>query len=81
MRRLVEPSPSTQCELCHGGLLLKRIEPDVQVIEVDVAIYLCVKCGRERSRRVIHDPYAARASPRVLGPRAEILNGRGASGL
>ena len=65
MRRLVEPSPSMQCELCHGGLLLKRIEPDVQVVEVDVVIYLCVICGRERSRRVIHDPYAAHASRRI----------------
>ena len=67
MRRLVEPSPSMQCELCHGGLLLKRIEPDVRAIEVDVAIYLCVKCGHERPRRVIHDPYAARASLGLAG--------------
>ena len=63
MRRLVEPPPSMQCDLCQGALLFKRIEPDVHVIEVDVAIYLCVNCGRERSRQVIHDPYTAHASP------------------
>ena len=63
MRRLVEPPPSIQCDLCQGGLLLKRIESDAHAVQVDVAIYLCVKCGRERSRKVIHDPYAAHASP------------------
>ena len=67
MRRLVDPPPSMKCDLCEGALLLERVEPDVHFVEVDVAIYICVKCGRERSRQVIHDPYAAHASP-MRGP-------------
>jgi hypothetical protein len=62
MRHLAEPLPSMQCELCHGGLHLKRIERDVTAIQVDVAIYLCAKSGRQQSRRAIHDPYTAYAS-------------------
>jgi hypothetical protein len=28
MRNLVQPPPSMHCELCHGGLRLRLIEPD-----------------------------------------------------
>ena len=69
MRRLVEPLPSTQCELCHAELFLKRIQSDARPIGNDVAIFLCVKCGLERSRRMIHDPYTARASRGFAGGR------------
>ena len=63
MRRLVEPLPSMKCELCGGELLLKSFEPDTPVVEIDVAIYRCAKCARERSHLVTHDPYAPH-SPR-----------------
>jgi hypothetical protein len=69
MRRLVEPMPSMQCELCHGVLLFKRIEPDALIIETEVAIYICVKCGHERSHRATHDPYTVHASRGFSGGR------------
>ena len=57
MRPLVEPLPSTKCELCGGELLLKSVEPSAPAVENDVVIYLCAKCGHEQSRLVAHDPY------------------------
>jgi hypothetical protein len=64
MRRLVEPSPSMKCKLCGGELLLKSFEPDAPVVEIDVAIYRCAKCGHEQARQVTHDPYASHAKRR-----------------
>jgi DNA-directed RNA polymerase subunit RPC12/RpoP len=60
----VEPSPSMKCTLCGGELLLKSFEPDAPVVEIDVAIYRCAKCGHEQSRQVTHDPYASHAKRR-----------------
>jgi DNA-directed RNA polymerase subunit RPC12/RpoP len=64
MRRLVDPSPSTKCELCGGNLLLKRLELDAPIIELDVALYVCEKCGREQAYMSSHDPYAVRTRRR-----------------
>ena len=67
MRNLVEPPPSLHCELCHGELRFKRIEPDDPVFDMEVEIFVCVECGRVHSLPVIHDPYAAhtaRSMPR-----------------
>jgi hypothetical protein len=67
MRNLVEPPPSLHCELCHGELRFKRIEPDDSVFDIEVEIFVCVKCGRVHSHRMIHNPYAAhtaRSMPR-----------------
>ena len=50
MRNLVEPPPSLHCELCHGELRFKRIEPDDPVIDIVVEIFVCVECGRVHSR-------------------------------
>ena len=63
MRSLVQPLPSTHCELCGGELLLKRIEPEDPASEIDIQIYVCVKCSHEHARRVVHDRYAAHVSP------------------
>jgi len=69
MRNLVPPMASVHCELCGGELLLKRVEPDNPVLEMDTQTYLCAKCGHEQSRRVIHDPYTAHIPRRSPGLR------------
>jgi hypothetical protein len=59
MRNLVQPPPSLYCDFCHGELRLKRIDPDGPFLELDTEIFVCAKCGHERSYRVSHDRYAA----------------------
>ena len=59
MRNLVQPLPSLHCERCDGELRFKRIESDDPVFDTEVEIFVCVKCGRAHSRRIIYDPYAA----------------------
>ena len=36
MRNLVQPPPSMHCELCHGELRLRLIEPDDSVLDMEV---------------------------------------------
>ena len=57
MRNLVQPPPSVHCEHCGGELLFKGVERYDQVLEIEVQVFVCAKCGREHSRKVIHDPY------------------------
>jgi hypothetical protein len=59
MRPLVQPPPSVRCDFCHGELLLKQVDPAGGGLELDTEIFVCAKCGRERSRVVSHDRYAA----------------------
>ena len=56
MRNLVEPPSSLHCELCHGELRFKRIEPDDSVFDIAVEIFVCVECGRAHSRRMNSRP-------------------------
>jgi hypothetical protein len=68
MRNLVQPSPSMHCELCYGELRFKLSEPDDPIFHKGVEIFVCTKCGHERSLRVVRDPYAAHtASGMPLG--------------
>lgn len=55
MRTLVEPSPSSRCDLCGGELLLKLIESANRSLDFDNEIFVCAKCGREQSYTVRHD--------------------------
>jgi len=55
MRTLVEPPPSSRCDVCGGELLLKLIESANPALEMDNEIFVCVKCGREQSYAVRHD--------------------------
>jgi hypothetical protein len=57
MRTLVQPPPSLHCDLCHGEIRLKQIDPDGSIFGFDTEIFVCVKCGHEKSYRVSHDPY------------------------
>jgi DNA-directed RNA polymerase subunit RPC12/RpoP len=69
MRNLVQPLPSTHCEHCNGELLFKCTETDDPALDIEVQIFVCAKCGREHSRRLIHEPYTAHTA-----------TGRGAEG-
>ena len=63
MRNLVQTLPSVHCEHCGGELLFKRIERDDQVLDIEVQVFVCAKCG--------HDPYTAhtlRGSGRMAQP-------------
>jgi len=60
MRNLVQPPPSLHCDLCHGKLRLKQIEPAGPLsLELDVEIFVCANCGHEQSHGVRHNPYSA----------------------
>jgi len=71
MRNLVEPPSSLRCKICAGELRFKRIEPVDTVLDIEVAIFVCAKCGHEHSRQRIYDRYVARAvrsmPPSMLG--------------
>jgi uncharacterized protein with PIN domain len=54
MRALVEPPPSSRCNLCGGELLLKRIELANRTLGLDNQIFVCANCGREESYIVAH---------------------------
>ena len=55
MRTLVEPPPSSRCDLCGGELRLKLIESADRTLDLDNEIFVCVKCGHEQSYTVSHD--------------------------
>jgi uncharacterized protein with PIN domain len=55
MRALVEPPPSSRCNLCGGELLLKRIEVANRTLDLDNQIFVCANCGREESYIVARD--------------------------
>jgi hypothetical protein len=57
MRTLVEPPPSSRCDLCSGELRLKLIESANRSLNLDNEIFVCVKCGREQTYTVTHDRY------------------------
>ncbi len=71
MRNLVEPPPSLHCDLCHGELRLKQIEPAGPLsLELDIEIFLCAKCGHEQSHRVSHNHYAAHTASNMPPAKA-----------
>ena len=55
MRTLVEPPPSSRCDLCGGELRLKQIESVNRTLDLDNEIFVCVTCDREQSCTVNHD--------------------------
>jgi hypothetical protein len=55
MRTLVEPPPSSRCDLCGGELRLKLIEPANGRPDLEEEILACVNCGQEQSNIVKHD--------------------------
>jgi DNA-directed RNA polymerase subunit RPC12/RpoP len=59
MRNLVQPPPSMHCERCGGALLFKGMEPEAPALDIELQIFVCAKCGREHSRELIRERYAA----------------------
>ena len=59
MRTLVQPPPSLHCNLCHGELRLKLVEPGGPLCDLDTEIFVCAKCGHEYAYVASHDHYAA----------------------
>ena len=59
MRALVQPPPSSRCELCGGELRFKLIEPANRVYGLDNEIFVCVNCGHEQMYVVARERYAA----------------------
>jgi hypothetical protein len=55
MRTLVQPPPSSRCNHCGGELRLKQVELANRTLELDCEIFVCMKCGREKSYTVNHD--------------------------
>ncbi len=60
MRTLVQPPPSTRCDLCGGELRLKQVELANRTMDLENEIFVCASCGREISYIVHHEKYAAR---------------------
>jgi uncharacterized protein with PIN domain len=59
MRTLVQPPPSSNCDLCGGELRLKRVEAANRTLDLENEIFICANCGRELSCVVKYDKYAA----------------------
>ena len=55
MRTLVQPPPSSHCDLCGGELQLKKIKSVNRTLELEDEILVCVTCGRERQYTVSHN--------------------------
>jgi rRNA maturation endonuclease Nob1 len=49
MRTLVQPPPSSHCDLCGGELRLKKIESADQTFDLEKEIFVCANCGHELS--------------------------------
>ena len=60
MRTLVQPPPSLRCEFCRGELRFKLIESGEQTFDLDIEVFVCVSCGREKTFTVGHDRYRPR---------------------
>jgi len=63
MRTLVDPPHSSRCELCGGELRLKQIESAHRSLDLEIEIFVCIKCGHEQSIEVAHN-HTARHMPR-----------------
>ena len=61
MRTLVQPPPSSHCDLCGGQLQLKLIEPDDKGFDLEREIFVCANCGHELSCIVPHNHTAPHA--------------------
>ena len=64
MRALVQPPPSTKCNVCGGELRLKRVAAANRDLELDSEIFECANCRREHSFIVAHNKYSHHYSAR-----------------
>jgi hypothetical protein len=61
MRTLVQPPPSSHCELCGGELRLKKVESANRELDLEDEMLVCVNCGHELSCTVPHNHTAPHA--------------------
>jgi uncharacterized protein with PIN domain len=66
MRTLVQPPPSSRCDLCGSELRLKQVDSANRTLDLDNEIFVCTKCGREQAYTVKHDHTARH----ILDPKA-----------
>ena len=71
MRNLVQPPPSSHCDLCHGELRLKLIEPNSSPFDLDIEMFVCAKCGHEQAHAISHDHYAAHTTKKPPPAKAD----------
>ena len=74
MRNLVQPPPTMRCKFCDGELRFSSVEPDDPTFDIEIQIFVCVKCGHVHPRKVMHDPYAAHAANWVPPSKAGQLS-------
>ena len=55
MRILVQPPPSSQCDLCGGELRLKKVELANREFDLEDEMLVCVNCANELSCTVPHN--------------------------
>ena len=55
MRTLVQPPPSSHCDLCGGELRLKKVESANREFGLEHETLVCVNCGYELSCTVAHN--------------------------
>ena len=55
MRTLVQPPPSSHCNLCGGELRLNLIKPGDPGLDLEDEILVCVTCGEQRLYTVNHN--------------------------
>ena len=65
MRTLVQPPPSSRCDLCNGELRLKQIESSNRTLDLDNEIFVCIACGRERLYTVSQDHTVPNPNPKA----------------
>ena len=61
MRTLVQPPPSSHCDLCGGELRLKKVESVTRELDWEDEVLVCVNCGHELSCTVAHNHTAPHA--------------------
>lgn len=61
MRTLVQPAPSSRCELCGGELRFKATETANHPADLEITCFVCARCGGEKSFGVNRDHYRPHA--------------------
>ncbi len=66
MRKLIEPAPAARCQICAGTLSLKNVEGSTSINGKTRNVYVCTKCGNERTFAAQRDLYSAQPTVRNM---------------
>jgi len=61
MRTLIQPPPSSHCDLCGGELRLKKVESDTRELDWEDEVLVCVNWRSQLSCTVAHNHTAPHA--------------------